>query len=279
MEQIRALQELVPDYESVLDDMATVLQQIAILQLAGAASLDENADLEVLQEFAGQMNDELVQLYYQIVITGRRDINLAPDPRVGFEMTLLRMVAFQPAGSAPVAAPQSAPVRARPATGDSGASAIAPIAPMAGAKVPPPAAADADWPTIVDSLQLKGAVRQLADNCALVSRSETEFKLELNKMSEHLLTEQLQKRFVTALQDSYGKKLRVDISVIDGSVETVASREADESALKMQAAQNSIENDPNVRDLVDTFGAEVEQESIRPVQKGKRKDNSKASGR
>ena len=59
-----------------------------------------------------------------------------------------------------------------------------------------------------------------------------------------------------------------EILIVIG-VETVAKREADESALKIQAAQNSIENDPNVRDLVDMFGAEVEQDSIRPVSERK----------
>ena len=89
-------------------------------------------------------------------------------------------------------------------------------------------------------------------------------------MSEHLLTDQLQKRLVDALQGSFDKNLRVDITVVDSNVETVASRVADKTALEMQAAQNSIENDPNVRDLVDMFGAEVEQESIRPAQERKR---------
>jgi len=268
MEQIRALQELVPDYESVLDDMATVLQQIAVLQLAGADSLDEDADLEALGEFAQQLSDELVQLYYQIAITGRRDINLAPDPRVGFEMTLLRMVAFQPAGNVPAAAPpRGGPSVAVPVSGSSAGARSS--APKAKATQPAPSA-DADWPTIVESLQLKGAARQLADNCALASRTDKEIKLELNRMSEHLLTDQLQKRLVRTLQESFGKSLRVEIVVIDGDVETVASRVADESASQMQAAQNSIENDPNVRDLMDMFGAEVEQESIRPVQERKR---------
>lgn len=268
MEQIRMLQELVPDYESVLDDMATVLQQIAVLQLAGADSLDEDADLEVLAEFAARLSADLVQLYYQIAITGRRDINLAPDPRVGFEMTLLRMVAFQPAGNAAPAAPGGEPVTAARASGGAGSVAPAP-APAAKKKQRPPSA-EAAWPTIIESLQLKGAVRQLADSCALASRTDKEFKLELNRMSEHLLTDQLQKRLVDALQGAFDKNLRVDITVVDSNVETVASRVADETALELQAAQNSIENDPNVRDLVDMFGAEVEQESIRPAQERKR---------
>jgi DNA polymerase-3 subunit gamma/tau len=267
MAQIRALQELVPDYESVLDDLATVLQQIAVLQLAGAESLDEDADLEVLGELAAQLSDEMVQLYYQIAITGRRDINLAPDPRVGFEMTLLRMVAFQPAGAAPLVAPRKAVPKTAPAS--PGAAGAQSSAPAAKTRQPAPAA-DADWPTIVESLQLKGAARQLADNCALASRTDKQFSLELNRTSEHLLTEQLQKRLISAIRDSFGKNTRVEITVIDGEIETTASREADETAQKLQAAQNSIENDPNVRDLVDMFGAEVEQESIRPVQQRKR---------
>ena len=128
-------------------------------------------------------------------------------------------------------------------------------------------AVDADWSTIVGSLQLKGAVRQLADNCALVEFDGSEMKLAVNKLSQHLLTEQLQGRLVDALGKGYGKKVRVQFEVLSDEIDSVASREADASSRQMQAAKDSIENDPNVRKLVDMFDAQVEEESIRPAGK------------
>ncbi|HJP05665.1 MAG: DNA polymerase III subunit gamma/tau [Gammaproteobacteria bacterium] len=264
MEQVRNLQELVPDYESVLNDLATVLQQIAVLKLAGPDCLDEDADTEMLTGFAGQFSDELVQLFYQIAVTGRRDISLAPDPRLGFEMTLLRMVAFQPVaaalpGSATGSAPQSAPGGA--ATGAKARRSAAAQAP----ERPAPMAGDPDWPGIIDTLKLTGALRQLAQNCELIEKGETGLRLNISKGSEHLLTDQLRQRLSEALRAVYGDNLRVQIDLVDSVNDTVALREADDSARKLRAARDSIQNDPDLRQIVDAFGAEIESDAIRPV--------------
>jgi DNA polymerase-3 subunit gamma/tau len=268
MAQVRALQELVPDYESVLDEIATVLQQIAVVQLAGMEALDEDADIETLQRFAGILSDDVVQLYYQIAVTGRRDLGLAPDPRIGFEMTLLRMLAFQPAdalaataGSAPQ---KTAPAVGKPSGSDSTTSttsttAATPVASVAEVAV------DADWPQIIQALNLSGAVRQLAESCSLASRDGDLFRLNVPRTSEYLLTEQQQKGLLDSLQVALGSSARAQFTVVDDAVDTISTRSADESAKKMQAAHDSIEQDPNVQQLVDMFGATVEKESIKPV--------------
>ncbi len=264
MTQIRMLQELVPDYESVLDDLATVLQQITIVQLAGVDALDEDADVKSLQSFAGVLSDDVVQLYYQIAVTGRRDLGLAPDPRIGFEMTLLRMLAFQPVASVDGGEPH------QPATlnlknfvhaGEAAAS------PAPAAAAPAALAADADWPQIIQTLKLNGAVRQLAENCDLVTHEGGAFELNVSRSSEYLLTEQQKKALISALQEMHGVAVSVKFTVVDDSVETIATRNADASAQQIQAAQESIHNDPNVKQLVDMFGAKVETDSIRPVNK------------
>ena len=268
MAQVRALQELVPDYESVLDEIATVLQQIAVVQLAGMEALDEDADIETLQRFAGILSDDVVQLYYQIAVTGRRDLGLAPDPRIGFEMTLLRMLAFQPA-DALAATAGSAPQKTAPAVGKPGGSdsttsttsttAATPVASVAEVAV------DADWPQIIQALNLSGAVRQLAESCSLASRDGDLFRLNVPRTSEYLLTEQQQKGLLDSLQVALGSSARAQFTVVDDAVDTISTRSADESAKKMQAAHDSIEQDPNVQQLVDMFGATVEKESIKPV--------------
>jgi DNA polymerase-3 subunit gamma/tau len=84
--RIRDLDELVPDYEIVLDEIATALQRMAVIQLAGAEALEDEDELEALQDLATQIAPEQLQLFYQIAVTSRRDLGLAPDPRIGFEM-------------------------------------------------------------------------------------------------------------------------------------------------------------------------------------------------
>jgi DNA polymerase-3 subunit gamma/tau len=279
MQQIRELQALVPDYESVLSDLATVLQQIAVLKLAGADSLDEDADLESLQNFADALSDDLVQLYYQIAVTSRRDISLAPDPRLGFEMALLRMVAFQPVavpqgsigGSAPPAA--SRPTASKPASKPASKSGSKPASASKPKVVRTDAAAtglptELDWPGIIDALELKGIMRQLAQNCQLAAHTETAIQLKVGRASEHLLTDQQKQRLADALRTAYGENLQVNFELVDDIDDTVALQEANESALKLRAARDSIHNDPELQKIVDVFGAEIESDSIRPVDGG-----------
>lgn len=85
-----------PDFAAVLDALAHALHRIQLRQLVpGAPAQAEGIDVESL---ATALNPETVQLWYQMAVLGRRDVDIAPSAQVGFEMTLLRMLAFQPAG-------------------------------------------------------------------------------------------------------------------------------------------------------------------------------------
>ncbi len=83
--------------ESALDELAEAMHRIALIQAAPNFRDPVRADWDSLVERASVISPEDAQLYYQIAITGRRDLDLAPDPRTGLEMTLLRMLAFRPA--------------------------------------------------------------------------------------------------------------------------------------------------------------------------------------
>jgi DNA polymerase-3 subunit gamma/tau len=114
---VQSLETQAPDYAALLNDLAAHLQRIAVLQVLPKAR-NEDDDEEVVA-LASTLPAEDVQLYYQIVIMGRRDLPWAPDPRLGFEMTLLRLLAFQPDEGAPPAAAGGggARVRAQPTPG------------------------------------------------------------------------------------------------------------------------------------------------------------------
>lgn len=85
-----------PDYEALLSELLSVLHQIALLHAVPDYTDQNSAYAEQLPAIAAQMGAEDVQLYYQIGLLGVRDLPFAPDPRTGFEMSLLRMLAFQP---------------------------------------------------------------------------------------------------------------------------------------------------------------------------------------
>lgn len=92
--EVDRLDELAADYAAVLDGLLAALQHVAVEQLVPGRLAEE--ELEGLGPLAARLSPEDVQLYYQIAVQGRRDLAVARDPRVGFEMTLLRMLAFRP---------------------------------------------------------------------------------------------------------------------------------------------------------------------------------------
>ncbi|WP_066014759.1 DNA polymerase III subunit gamma/tau [Endozoicomonas atrinae] len=96
---VSSLAEHSPDYLAVLDDMLSLLHRVAIAQAVPDAVDNSQGDREQVIELASSMTAEDVQLYYQIGLVGKKDLPLAPDPRGGFEMALLRMLAFRPDGA------------------------------------------------------------------------------------------------------------------------------------------------------------------------------------
>ena len=95
LQVVARLAEFSPDWAGVLDAVAEALHRIQVRQLVPSASVEaEGVDVDA---FAGQLRPEVVQLWYQMAINGRRDLHLAPSGRAGFEMSLLRMLAFRPA--------------------------------------------------------------------------------------------------------------------------------------------------------------------------------------
>ena len=123
------LAEQGPDWAGVLAEMLNVLHRVAIAQVLPDAVDNGQGDRERVLALAGALPAEDVQFYYQMGLIGRRDLPLAPDPRSGFEMVLLRMLAFRPADMA------RAPDTSLKITGIGEATTDPAMAPVAGAAV------------------------------------------------------------------------------------------------------------------------------------------------
>jgi len=108
MKVVAALSEKAPDYAAVLDALNSLFHRIALAQWVPDALDEGYGDVDTIRQLAGSVLPEDVQLFYQIGLIGRRDLSLAPDPRSGFEMVLLRMLAFQPDQALPVTDGQGA---------------------------------------------------------------------------------------------------------------------------------------------------------------------------
>ncbi len=273
MTEVAALAEMTPDYQNALADLLVLLHQIALAQHAPDA-IDENLiERETLQQLAQQLAVEDVQLFYQVGLIGRKDLPLAPDARTGFEMALLRMLAFKPQATvmtSAVAAPGAMPAQNRPeaavaqhqTASDPGLDVIPPSsAPTS----PPQQAFNGDWHGLVEAVNIKGMVKQLAVNCVLQLHNGNDMKLVLNHEYSQLLNPSLQAKLQDALSAFLGDKIKLNIVLGEPDTESPAQTQARNVAEKQQQAERSIDNDPTVRALKENFDAEVVPNSVRPV--------------
>src|SRR6185312_7807733 len=131
MKYAQSLDQWAPDYAQVLDELASLLVRVAMKQVVNDYEGDDLYAPELLDRLSKAFSPEDVQLYYQTSIIGRRDLALVPEARTGFEMTLIRMLAFRPAGDAGASA-------GTPSAGVQRSSGAAAARAAAGASVQPP---------------------------------------------------------------------------------------------------------------------------------------------
>ena len=272
-----------PDYDSVLVELLSTLQKIAICQVLDSDDVEQD---EMIKELSQRISQEDVQLYYQMGILGRKDLPVAPDPRSGFEMTLIRMLAFRPAAVAntdagdvggtinnvkkneagkdktrkneigendSIQAEQS--IRTDENTGTE-------IRDISQANV---ASEATNWQSIIDEMALVGLVKELAGHCALKGHSEGKVHLVLSPDKEHLLNQTQKERLSNALELRFGKGTQLKISIEEPEAETPAQKKAREEREKQKTAESSIKGDANVQAMEEIFGATLDEKSIRPV--------------
>jgi DNA polymerase III subunit gamma/tau len=267
---LKALDEHAPDYDQVLVELEGLLERVALEQVVPGAGTEVGLDPTEVTALAARLPREDVQLYYQIALVGRRDLGLAPEPRVGFEMTLLRMLAFRPlAPGAPEPAGGGRADTPRPAS----ARRAAPAAPAAAAPGPAPdSAAAGAWPELLARLDLVGAAHQLAANCIWLGKDGDTVRFRLDRRSDALRTPQTEERLAHALGRHYGSAIRVLIEREEGpgpgaapaAADTPAKIEARAAAAEIAAARAALEVEPAVRALKERFGASVAPDTIKP---------------
>jgi DNA polymerase-3 subunit gamma/tau len=262
----QSLEEFAPDYAQVLDELAALLVRIGFKQAVSDYEGDELYAPELLERLARVLTAEDVQLFYQTAIIGRRDLGLAPEPRVGFEMTLLRMIAFRPAAESSAARAPAAPPGGRAAASTAAAGSAA------GAHSPASSPADAvsasdsgPWATIVSALELSGAARQLASHCVFVGRQGAVVRLALDARNQPVRTPAQEEKLAQALSRYYGEPVRLEFQVGGALAETPALLARRVSEQELAAARRAFEADPGVQGLRERFGATVLPDSVRPV--------------
>ncbi|MDP1765803.1 MAG: DNA polymerase III subunit gamma/tau [Methylotenera sp.] len=260
--QAKSMEERSLSFEAALNDFAQLLHQIAVAQTVPNSVADDLPERTLLLNLAQRISPETLQLYYQIALLGRRDIGLAPDEFAGFTMSLLRMLAFTPSESEAKKLPGKPLAQVNKAQTDTLVSPQILSQPTEKPTEKPleksvvPALQQTDnlqteemidnesnqsfngnWRGLLDQLKL-GLARNLALNSALLSYDEHTMRFAIQDKDKALLSPMYQDKLSSALQQHFGRKIRLEFSV-EGSVNTPAKQVAQEKAHAQANAEST----------------------------------------
>ncbi|QWE13198.1 DNA polymerase III subunit gamma/tau [Polynucleobacter sp. AP-Titi-500A-B4] len=284
-------------FSLALQDLSSLLQKIAAAQVVPESVLEDWPEAGEIRRLAGQLTKEEAQLFYQITITSRPDLSLAPDEQTGFAMTLLRMLAFRPGnnpggggGSASSPTTPSAPPvnTARPSAGSAApaparasapaaksAPASAPTKPVAFAPAPAAAPVAAignsaerpDWHALMRQLPVRGLVQQLAFQTELQNWTDSAagVKATIVTPMPQLASEASIGRLAEALTAHFGKPVKIVVEKGEVEGKTVAKVDAQIHQEKRMNAEQMIAADPFIQQLEKEFGAKVVGGSVKPL--------------
>jgi len=275
VDSVAELAERVPDFASVLQELLAMLHRTALYQAVPKALDPSDGDHAQIQALAQKITPEDVQLFYQIGLVGQRDLPLAPDPRSGFEMVLLRMLAFRPQQGAAQqggnTVKKSEPVRTKPQPAAAATQPVSkakqvPKSQSAVESSPNGAPADLkDWSRVISGLKLGGISRQLAENCQYREWDGVTLTLTLDPAHEHMRVESSEHRLVLALQEYLGAEVKLKIQVEQPESETPAQQQARAKVERQSLAEQTMSEDPMVRAAEEQFGARLITESVKPI--------------
>ncbi|WP_104429053.1 DNA polymerase III subunit gamma/tau [Methylobacter tundripaludum] len=276
LDKINEIANLTPDFSDVLQQILQVLHRIALLQQIPNA-IDHDFDVEMIAALASKLTPEDVQLYYQIGLVGQRDLDLAPDPRSGFEMVMLRMLTFRPVGAASAPAKPAQvrqPINTPPAQPASNQT--QPVYNTAATTQPAIVAEttvqetvtqkpDSNWAEMVAAMKINGLTRELAHNCVLENIDDSVCTLILDPGHKQLRSARTEENLQKALQAYRKSPLKLVITTEKTTVATPAVQLTKAREDKQQAAVDAINSDENVQALKEHLGARIMPGTIEPI--------------
>lgn len=222
-------------FANCLSEMLTQLYQLTVMQSLEKSPF-HNASAE-LKNLATMLSREDVQLYYQIALIGQRDLSLAPTAQIGFEMIVLRMIAFHPGTN-----------RAEKKTVTQSEKSVKQVEKQE--KSP-------NWNEILPSLGLMGPTLALAQHCALHTLTQNELQLILRPKYAALSNARQQQRIQDAMTTYAGHPVKVTIRIVENQIETPAEVMVKRAEEKKESAKKAIASDAAVQRIVKTFDATV----------------------
>lgn len=237
------------NYETVLEELLKKLQQIAVLQIlpAGEQFTERSYEPELIA-IAKKIDKETVQLYYQIVLNGKRDVVYTADIRSSFEMILIRMLAFKPLTvdemNSDASIQVSAEVGATGSSGELGATEVT-----------------SEWAQMISQMSLNGPVSALAKSCVIKEHTEQKLVLARSSDYDHMMI--CEDDLIAQVSQHLGQQVTI---IVDDKIAEPTPVEQEVSMLdqKKKQAEEALNKDPLLNSIIDTFDARVDKESIEP---------------
>ena len=295
----RAVIEHNPDYQRICADMIGLLQQVALYQNDPRLVDGEEFPQEILQQYADAWAAEEVQLYYQILLQGRHDLLICPDQASGFEMLMLRLLAFAPAAAgetlseevkkkpesrrslstepAVATVPASAvPAEANPIEVEPEKVKPTQIVQPDCARQPAPqaidtdsptvghkAASDLEWSRLAYQLGLGGLAQEIAANSQLETCAADRLRLLLLPEIRELATAGIESEIRQALEQKLGVSLQLELAASESlSAETPLEAKTRRLEQERLRAIEAIREDEAVLKLKRAFAAELDETSV-----------------
>lgn len=250
------------DFSGLLTEIISTLHKIAVLQQLP----EQREDDLLLRELADNIAPDMIQLYYQIAILGRRDLPLAPSDRDGLEMVMLRMLAFNPASIAN----RAVAGRRQPKAATAAVTPQSKSAETYSQQLQVKVSEESSWEEIVAQLPLTGMPAELASNAIMLSFKNNKIILSLQANKAILKNQISEQKLVSALQNIFGKELQVAFEIdkvgdVNNGQATPAKIKQDKLQLAKQSTLEAIKADPQVQEIVSTFNARIDESSIEPT--------------
>lgn len=254
-------------FETVLDELLSLLHKISVIQMIRDASFSEIDDLSRLRLFAENLSPETVQLFYQIALIGKKDLPLAPAPQMGFEMILLRMLAFKPENitNRPKSI-QSAPGSLEPSLKPAANHALSThqINMDTSLEQPKKPKHLMNWNSIVEQLPLNYLAKNLAQHCIAKEWSENFIHLLLDPKQAVLLNTFVEKDLQAALQNFFQTELTLKISVANEVIVTPMQEQKAEYKRTKEQAIKSLKEDDHLQKILKTFDVSLQSDNVEP---------------
>jgi DNA polymerase-3 subunit gamma/tau len=282
LHEARLVIEHNPDYQRVCAEMIALLQQVALYQSDSNLINEGEFGEELLQKYSSRWSAEEIQLYYQILLQGRQDLLICPDEASGFEMLMLRLLAFSPPAEGQEESVESLEVKKKPDLKPALAEAASDLArlsteaktvdqPILGPNVQLNDQADADapadlpldWYGLAYELGLAGLAQEIVANSQLKSYQGGSLRLQLLAEIHELATDLIKTEIRQALEQKLGVSLQLDL-VAATSLTGQTPLQAKELRQQQErlAAIDAIREEKMVKKLQHAFAAELDEASV-----------------